>query len=52
MADPLYDIHWSQAEALAARKVDRRRRYAVIDGQLCERAEWTTSCSGGKSIGR
>jgi len=38
------------AELLAGIKLDRRKNYAIINGEVCESAEWTmecTSCEGG-----
>ena len=42
---------WDEADALAGRRVDRRRRYAILHGgddgpQLCEAINWTERCSG------
>lgn len=39
----------SQIDSLLSklgRRRDGRKRYKVIDGQVCEIARWTTSCSG------
>lgn len=34
------------AEELAEKRLDRRRNYAVIEGQLCSLVRWTDACSG------
>lgn len=36
----------SEAERLLGRRVDRRRKYALIDGGVCEFTAFTTACSG------
>jgi hypothetical protein len=37
---------WEAADKLAGKKLDRRKNYCVIDGRVCELAEWVESCSG------
>jgi hypothetical protein len=37
---------WEHADKLAGRRLDRRKSYCVIRGQVCELASWVTSCSG------
>lgn len=37
---------YEAAEKIAGFKLDRRKNYAIIDGQVCESAEWTQACSG------
>jgi hypothetical protein len=37
---------WEQADALAGRRVDRRRAYAIINGDLCELVRWSQPCTG------
>jgi len=42
---------WTDADALAGRRVDRRRCYAIITGdngrpELCESVAWAAPCSG------
>ncbi|MBS9476221.1 hypothetical protein [Ancylobacter radicis] len=37
---------WEQADALAGRRVDRRRSYAIIDGSLTELVHWSQPCTG------
>lgn len=34
------------AEQIAGRRLDRRKSYAIIQGRVCESAEWTAQCSG------
>lgn len=34
------------AELIAGRRLDRRRNYAIINGEVCEAAWWTQECSG------
>lgn len=35
-----------EAEAVAGRRLDRRRKYALLDGELCELARYSVNCSG------
>lgn len=45
----LYDDRpatYEQAEAVAGRRLDRRRNYAIIDGRVAESASWSQACSG------
>lgn len=37
---------WERGDELAGRRLDRRRRYAVIEGEICELMTWTTYCTG------
>jgi hypothetical protein len=37
---------YEQADKLAGCRLDRRRSYAIIDGEVCELAEWSQACSG------
>ena len=37
---------YEAAEQLAGRRLDRRRNYAIIDGQVAESARWSQACSG------
>jgi hypothetical protein len=39
-------ITWQRAEALAERRLDRRRRYAFNGVELCELGRWSEICSG------
>ena len=34
------------ADAIAGRRVDRRRKWAIIEGKLCVLARWSQTCSG------
>ena len=34
------------AEKIAGSRLDRRRAYAIIDGQVLESATWSQACSG------
>lgn len=37
---------WEQADALAGRRVDRRRSYAIMGGELHELVRWSQPCTG------
>ncbi len=37
---------YERAEELAGCRLDRRCNYAIIDGQVCESAQWSAPCSG------
>lgn len=37
---------WEAADELAGHRVDRRRTYSIIDGELCDLASWTEACTG------
>lgn len=37
---------WEEADALAGRRVDRRRAYAVVDGELMQLVRWSQPCTG------
>lgn len=37
---------FERADKVAGKRVDRRRNYMIIDGELCESTEWTQVCSG------
>jgi hypothetical protein len=39
-------ITWSEADALAGRRLDRRKSWAFINGELCDAISWTQNCSG------
>lgn len=39
-------MSWEAADKLAGTKLDRRKNYCVIEGRVCELAEWVESCSG------
>lgn len=34
------------AEKIAGRRLDRRKNYAIIDGQVAESCMWSQACSG------
>lgn len=36
----------SRAEAIAGRRLDRRRNYAIIEGEVREYASWSRTCTG------
>jgi len=35
-----------QIEAVAGRRLDRRKSYAIIEGQVCDCGSWARECSG------
>lgn len=37
---------WEEADKIAGRRLDRRRAYAVIDGEVHGLVRWTAKCSG------
>ncbi len=39
-------IAWRIVDRIAGRRLDRRKNYAVIKGQVCSSVNWTASCSG------
>lgn len=39
-------VSWAAIDAALGRKADRRKRYTLIDGEACEVAEWTATCTG------
>lgn len=39
-------ISWDEADCRAGFRLDRRKAWAFVDGQLCESLSWTASCSG------
>lgn len=45
----IYDerpITWEAADAMAGKRLDRRRNYMVISGKVCESSDWSSPCSG------
>jgi len=38
-------------EELAGRKLDRRKSYAVVEGVVCDSAQWSQPCSGCSGTG-
>lgn len=43
------EIPIESVEKLAGKRLDRRKSYAVIRGEVCELASWTGPCSGCRS---
>lgn len=39
-------VGWDRVDQIAGRHLDRRKRYAVIGGEVCSVASWTSRCSG------
>lgn len=39
-------ISWDDADKRAGRRLDRRKAWAFVDGDLCEAVSWTQACSG------
>ena len=39
-------LNIAEAEKLAGRRLDRRRKYFFIDGHVCTYGSWTESCTG------
>lgn len=37
---------YEEAEKIIGRKLDHRKIYAIIEGQVCELISWTRPCSG------
>lgn len=37
---------WERVDALCGRRADRRKAWAIIDGQVCTLVKWTERCSG------
>lgn len=37
---------YEQADKIAARRLDRRKNYAIIDGEVAESCSWSQACSG------
>lgn len=37
---------YDRADKIAGIKLDRRKKYAIINGEVCESASWTRPCSG------
>lgn len=40
------DSTFEHAESIAGVKLDRRKNYMIIDGEVCQTVTWTRSCSG------
>ena len=39
-------VSWDDADKRAGRRLDRRKAWAFVDGDLCEAVSWTQACSG------
>lgn len=39
-------VTWSEADEMAGTRLDRRKAWAFIDGELCESVRWSAACSG------
>ena len=39
-------LPWEEADRIAGRRLDRRRSWAVINGQICSLIRWTEQCTG------
>jgi hypothetical protein len=37
---------YEAAERIAGVRLDRRRNYAIIDGEVCDSGSWSVACSG------
>lgn len=37
---------FDRAEAICGHRLDRRKRYAIIDGDVCTIVQWSDTCSG------
>lgn len=37
---------WADADKIAGHHVDRRKCYAIISGELHEKVEWSSHCTG------
>jgi ribosomal protein L37E len=37
---------YEAAEAIHGSRLDRRRNYAIIEGEVCEHGSWSSGCSG------
>lgn len=37
---------FEQAETIAGHRLDRRKNYAIIDGEVAESCAWSQACSG------
>lgn len=40
------EVAWDAADRIAGHRLDRRKNYAVINGQICSAISWTQQCSG------
>lgn len=39
-------ISWERVDELAGKRLDRRKSYALIDGEVCSCVRFTSRCSG------
>lgn len=39
-------LSWDEADKRAGFRLDRRKAWAFVEGELCEAVSWTQSCSG------
>lgn len=39
-------LTWAEADAKAGRRLDRRRLWAFVDGELCRLVRWSQICTG------
>lgn len=39
-------LSWEDADERAGRRLDRRKAWAFVQGELCESVSWTQACSG------
>lgn len=39
-------VSWADADKMAGRRLDRRKAWAFVEGELCELCSWTQACSG------
>jgi len=39
------ELTYEEAEELCGRKLDRRMNYMVIDGKVCHKIEWSSTCT-------
>lgn len=39
-------VPWTKADKIAKQRLDRRRNYTIISGQVCSLIQWSGHCSG------
>lgn len=44
--DSTHCCPWDELERLAGRRLDRRRKYEIFEGEVCEIGYWVGPCSG------
>lgn len=42
---------YEKADKIAGFRLDRRKNYAIINGEVCEATSWTQECSGCNGAG-